>query len=116
MAKAVIMLAMIRKKIEEAEEDCVKFDIKENLLAGRRVRIRLRKTNKMIKKMILDLLQTSEEINKARGNILPKEHWKKYREDGRAAKWNEKSKLYLREKRKKERDAKAAKTKKLSDS
>ena len=92
MAKATIMLAMIRKKTEELEKDCVKFDEKENLHAGMRIRGRLKKIRKMINNMIADTLETSNTIKKKRGYKPPSYYWAKYKADGRMEKWKKNAK------------------------
>lgn len=88
MAKSVIMLAVLKEKLSAIETDCLKFDEKENLEAGLRVRAKLRKLRKMIDKMIADTLETSKEIQKKRGHKPYSHYWKKYKEEGRTKKWS----------------------------
>ena len=102
MAKSVIMLAVLKEKLDDIEKDCTKFDDKENLQAGMRVRKKLKKVRSMIDNMIKDTMDTSRTIQAKRGYKHPSYYWKKYKKDGR-------EKIY----RERERNAKKNKTKKL---
>lgn len=89
MAKSVIMLAVLKEKIDAIEKDCLKFDEKENLEAGMRIRGKLKKLKRMINKMIADTLETSKEIREKRGKKPHSYYYSKYKKDGRMDKYRE---------------------------
>lgn len=90
MAKAVIMLAMIKQILntQRMENDCLRFDEKESVKAGRRIRQGLRKIEKMSKKMREDMLVTQFYINKKRGDpkLEGKEEYYSMKEHGKRVK------------------------------
>lgn len=89
MAKSVIMLAVLKDKLDDIEKDCIKFDDKENLQAGMRIRKKLKKVRKMVNNMITDTLGTSKEIQVKRGYKPHNYYWDQYHKDGRAKRWKE---------------------------
>lgn len=89
MAKSVIMLAVLKEKLDTIEQDCVKFDDKENLEAGMRIRSKLKKVKKMIDKMITDTLATSKEIKVKRGKKPYSYYYRKYKQEGRLEEYKE---------------------------
>ena len=91
MAKSVIMLAVLKEKLSKIEDDCEKFDEKENLEAGIRIRSKLKKVKKMIDKMISDTLLTSKEIREKRGNKTFSHYYKQYKQSGRLDEYREKN-------------------------
>lgn len=83
MAKAELMLIMMKKHLDKIDQDAIKFDEKENLEAGMRIRSRLKKLKKMADGMIHDTLETTREIKTKRGHKPYKEYYKKYKETGK---------------------------------
>lgn len=82
MAKAEIMLLMLKKQLDKIDQDAILFDEDENLQAGMRIRSRLRKLQKMTTLMIKDTLETSNSIKTKRGYKPFSYYYNKYKEDG----------------------------------
>lgn len=90
MAKATIMYAMIMDQLSRIEKDCVKFDEKQNVQAGIRVRTRLRKVRKKIKLMIDDMQETSHNITHSRGKLTTRDYYHILKKQGYWKKYNAK--------------------------
>jgi hypothetical protein len=92
MAKAEIMLLMLKKHLDKIDRDTILFDENENLQAGMRIRSRLRKLQKMTSLMIKDTLDTSKGIKEKRGYKPYSYYYNKYKENGSWDKYAKKDK------------------------
>ena len=75
---------IIQKKLDDIEEDCDKFDMEENIEAGVRIRVSLRKLKKKINAMITETLEISDDIKRSRGKKTSADYWAEWKKDGRA--------------------------------
>lgn len=73
-------------QLEKIKSDCAKFDEKENLEAGIRIRTRLRKVKKKIDFMIKETLKTTDMIKEKRGIKPFSSYYQQYKSDGRWSK------------------------------
>lgn len=69
MAKAVIMLALIKEKLNNPNlmKDCVYFDEKDGLRAGNRIKRSMRKIRDMSQSMYRDIKETQRQIKISHG-------------------------------------------------
>lgn len=92
MPTAKELYGIILHQLEMVEIDCNKFDCKENLEAGVRIRARLKKVKKKIDKMISETQCTSKAIKEKRGVKPFSKYYEEYKETGRWQKYAKKHK------------------------
>lgn len=72
MAKAVLMLALIKEKLNSPRlsKDCLYFDEKNGLRAANRIKRDLRKVRDMSQKMYKEILEAQKEIKRSHGRVV----------------------------------------------